>query len=194
MNKQECRSYFKAKRISLSDEEILELNAQLLEQMKKFDWTGYSRIHVFLSISKFKEPDTLEFISWIKKIKPYVALVISKSDFISGTMTNYLYDENIVLQTNSWGIPEPADGISVDDKSIDIVIVPMLVCDQTGNRVGFGKGFYDRFLAGCRADVVTVGLSFFKPIDNLSDVDEWDYPLDYCITPNGLYSFNKKGS
>ena len=65
----------------------------------------------------------------------------------------------------------------------------MLVCDSYGNRVGFGKGFYDRFLANCRSDVITIGLSFFEPIDHISDVEPWDYSLDYCITPEKTIQF-----
>ena len=191
MLKQECRDIFKTKRIQLSEEEVELYNEQILTQLKSFDWSRYKRIHIFLSIAKFKEPDTLAFISWIKKCFPLIELVISKSDFNTGTMKNYLYDDSIVLEENDWGIPEPESGILVKNETIDLVLVPMLICDQAGNRVGFGKGFYDRFLSECRADVVTIGISFFEPVEQIEDISPWDYKLDFCITPKHFYSFHK---
>ena len=93
------------------------------------------------------------------------------------------------LKENHWGIPEPVDGSSLDPKLIDVVFVPLLVFDKMGHRVGYGKGFYDKFLKSCREDVIKIGLSYFEAVEQISDVNPNDMVMDYCITPNKIYSF-----
>ena len=73
-------------------------------------------------------------------------------------------------------------------KKLDVIFVPLLAYDEKGNRIGYGKGFYDRFLANCKPDTLFVGLSFFPPEKNIS-VEETDVPLHYCITPEKILSF-----
>ena len=80
------------------------------------------------------------------------------------------------------GIPEPIHK-AIYQSNPDLILVPLLGFDKKGNRVGYGKGFYDRFLAKCRSDVLKVGVSFFEPTDRISDVSPFDIRLDYCITP-----------
>jgi 5-formyltetrahydrofolate cyclo-ligase len=87
------------------------------------------------------------------------------------------------------GIPEPVQGELIPDEQIDLVFVPLLAFDKKGNRVGYGKGFYDRFLAQCRPNTQKMGLSFFCPIDEISDVDPWDVKLDSCICPDKIWTF-----
>jgi len=75
----------------------------------------------------------------------------------------------------------------------DLVILPLLAYDYQGNRVGYGKGYYDRFLAQI-PNIPKIGLSFFKPVEQISDIQIWDVTLDYCITPETIYSFNLSNS
>ena len=70
-----------------------------------------------------------------------------------------------------------------------MVILPLLAFDQQGYRVGYGKGFYDKFLSGCREDCLKVGFSYFEPIETIDDCNEFDVPLDLCITPQNVYVF-----
>lgn len=103
-------------------------------------------------------------------------------------MTHYLYDPSFI-QTNKYGIPEPSEGQTVSTDRIDVVIVPLLVADKNGHRVGYGGGFYDRFLSTCRDDTLKVGLSFFPPVSTpVSDVDLHDISLDALVSPDG-YTF-----
>ena len=94
-----------------------------------------------------------------------------------------MFDRKTKLKVNSYGIPEPINGIEIDAEKIDLVFVPLLISDEKKYRVGYGKGFYDRFLAECRIDVKTIGLNFFKPIDCVEDVNEFDIPLNQVIYP-----------
>jgi 5-formyltetrahydrofolate cyclo-ligase len=55
--------------------------------------------------------------------------------------------------------------------------------------VGYGKGYYDRYLKRCAQDVVKIGFSYFDAIDAIEDINEFDVPLNYCITPMRVYEF-----
>ena len=73
-----------------------------------------------------------------------------------------------------------------------MVLVPLLACDRAGHRVGYGKGFYDRFLAACRPDCRKIGLSYFRPVEAIVDVYDGDVRLDRVITPDGVIQFAEK--
>ncbi len=90
---------------------------------------------------------------------------------------------------NHYGISEPATGSIIDPKSLDCVLVPLLAFDTKGYRVGYGKGYYDRFFQRCRSNVLKIGFSFFEAEEAIDDIDEFDVPLDYCITPLRTYEF-----
>ncbi|MFZ4862214.1 5-formyltetrahydrofolate cyclo-ligase [Sphingobacterium sp. Mn56C] len=189
MTKEKLRKIFKQKRIDLSRQQRAEYDAMLFEQLKQLDWNAYHYVHIYLTLRKFNEPDTSALIQWLKAFYPQVKLVISRSDFATGEMLNYLWNADTVIKENAWGIPEPEDGTLVDESLIDLVLVPLLVTDVAGNRVGYGKGFYDRFLSRCRKDVRTLGLSYFEPVETISDVDAWDRALQHLITPFRTYNF-----
>ena len=111
----------------------------------------------------------------------------------SRRMIHYLWDEGTLLIHNRWGISEPDPILSqpVEAGEIDAVLVPLLGYDTAGHRVGYGGGYYDRFLAECRPDVIKIGLSFFEPIAAISDVNEWDVRLDCCLTPYTVYTWEE---
>ena len=70
-----------------------------------------------------------------------------------------------------------------------MVLVPLLGFDERGHRVGYGKGFYDRFLAECNPKIQKIGLSLFEPVAQIDDTSDFDIPLDACITPNRIWYF-----
>ena len=87
------------------------------------------------------------------------------------------------------GIPEPVDGLEVPASKLDVVFVPLLAFDKKGHRVGYGGGFYDRFLKSCKKDVLKIGLSFFLPELEIEDIHSDDIPLDFCVTPGEVFRF-----
>lgn len=101
-----------------------------------------------------------------------------------------LVDEDTIFTKNKYNIPEPLGGVQMDPKEVDVVLTPLLCFDKVGNRVGYGKGYYDRLFSGCREDVVKIGFSFFDAVDEISDINEYDFKLDYCVTPEKVYSFH----
>ncbi|MNL35264.1 putative 5-formyltetrahydrofolate cyclo-ligase [compost metagenome] len=189
MTKTELRAYYKHLRTQLPPDKELELNLCLLQQLKSLEWNKVKFCHVFLPLLKFHEPNTLLLISYLKEAYPHIQIVISKSDIQSNNMTHYHYNDELLLAPNKWGIMEPIEGVPIDEKNIDLVLVPLLISDQFGHRVGYGKGYYDRFLALCKPDVQKVGVSFFEPITVIEDVDPHDIPLDICVTPTAVYRY-----
>jgi 5-formyltetrahydrofolate cyclo-ligase len=105
-----------------------------------------------------------------------------------GKMKHILLQDNTLLKLSNYGVPEPVSGIETEPPLLDIVFVPLLAFDTKGNRVGYGKGFYDRFLATCKKEAIFIGLSFFEA-ETISEKSNLDIPLHYCITPKGIYSF-----
>jgi 5-formyltetrahydrofolate cyclo-ligase len=189
MTKNQLRTYYKKLRTKLSEQEKEEKSlaiANMLVQTEIWDNTFY---HLFLPITEQNEVNT-EYILNLLMGKDK-EIVLSKTDFQNHQMTHFLLTEDTKIKKNSYNIPEPVSGEQISVEKIDVVFIPLLAYDRNGNRVGYGKGFYDKFLSECRENVVKVGLSFFNPENEIEDVYEDDIPLDYCITPDTIYRFKK---
>jgi 5-formyltetrahydrofolate cyclo-ligase len=142
--------------------------------------------HIFLSIPQRNEVDTSFLLTVLQgKDKDIAVPKVSGK----GELVHYLLTDATVFRNSRWGIPEPVSGIQLIPRQIDVVFLPLLAFDLEGYRVGYGGGFYDRFLANCRENVVKVGLSFFEPVAEISDRHPMDIPMDYCVTPEKIYSF-----
>ncbi|NBU80810.1 MAG: 5-formyltetrahydrofolate cyclo-ligase [Flavobacteriaceae bacterium] len=187
MNKKELRAKYRALRLKLSPEEVEDKSLAIANKMLQLDVWEKTYFHLFLTIEEQKEVDT-EFILQILGGKDK-EIVVAKSNFETLKMTNYLLTDNTKFQKNQYNIYEPINGIEVPNTKIDVVFVPLLAYDKKGNRVGYGKGFYDVFLSKCREDVIKIGLSFFEPEDIIEDVSATDIRLDFCVTPTTSYSF-----
>ena len=75
-------------------------------------------------------------------------------------------------------------------ENLDLIFIPLLAYDLEGHRVGYGKGYYDRFLKLTNKSSLKIGLSFFDPINKIQDIDDNDVKLDYCITPTQVHKFD----
>jgi 5-formyltetrahydrofolate cyclo-ligase len=180
MTKQELRKEYLERRRALTDTQVQESSLKIANKALELDIWGFSNYHVFLPIQKQKEINT-EYLLHILQGKDK-NIVVSKSNFEDISMSHYLLTDQTKLRINSHGIPEPDQrGIPVDERNIDVVFVPLLIADRFGNRVGYGKGFYDRFLKKCRPDVIKIGLSIFKPIESKIDMHLNDVRLNYIL-------------
>lgn len=185
--KKELRSKYKNIRKNLTFDTIEEKSlaiANTLIQLPIWDKTYF---HVFLPIEEQKEVNT-EYVLHVLSGKDK-EIVISKSDFETREMTHFLLTDNTKIKKNEYNIPEPVNGLPVPSQTIDVVFVPLLAFDDSGNRVGYGKGFYDKFLGGCKPETIKIGLSFFEAENQIEDVFESDVKLDYCVTPDRVYKF-----
>lgn len=142
-------------------------------------------IHVFLPIVRNKEPDVSSLLPvlWERKI----ATITSITDFKNRSMRHYLLDAGSRLQPNRLGIPEPVNAVQTDLSKIGAILVPLLVGDKEGNRIGYGGGYYDKLLKETKAS--KIGLCLSNPVDQIEQTDDWDIPLDYLITPYKIYNY-----
>ena len=186
MTKAELRQTYKIKRESLSAEELEERSLLIANQLLKLPIWDFDFYHIFLSIQHLKEINT-EYILNILSGKDK-NIVLSKSDFKDYSMRHYLLTDNTRLKINNWGIPEPENGIEINSNQLDVIFIPLLAFDKSGSRLGYGKGFYDRFLADCSSKSLKIGLSLFDAEELLPRAST-DVLLTHCITPNKTYIY-----
>lgn len=186
MTKTDIRKQALQQRKSLSKEDCAVLSRKLLEGFKTLDFSKIKSIHIFLPIEAKKEPDTFLIIDWLRQHRPNIEIIVPKADFAVGLMGHYFYGGKEDLANSYYGIPEPQNGIATTTIP-DMVLVPLLAVDVQGHRVGYGKGFYDRFLQNLPAQ--KIGLSFFEPVTEINDVHLNDVRLDKCILPDRIIEF-----
>jgi 5-formyltetrahydrofolate cyclo-ligase len=181
MKKQELRALYKQKRKDLTEIQIKGLQENIYQQIYNLDLSTVKNVHVFLSILKFKEIDTLPLISYFRNRNKRI--VISKCNFKDNTLSHFYFEDDTVLALNKFGVPEPINAEPALENDLDLIFVPLLISDIKKYRVGYGKGYYDRFLSSCRKDAKLIGLNFFEPIQQIEDVNEFDISLHQVIYP-----------
>lgn len=185
--KSELRTAYKNKRQKLSLEQLDEFSINIANQLLTLDIWKYNYYHVFLSIEEQREVNTDYILSILSGKDKNI--IISKNDFKTREMTHFLLTDSTKIKKNQYNIPEPIDGIEIPESKIEVVFIPLLAFDKKGHRVGYGKGFYDKFLSKCKVETLKIGLSFFEAEHQIDDIFESDIPLNYCITPKKVYSF-----
>jgi 5-formyltetrahydrofolate cyclo-ligase len=192
MTKAELRKIYLARQRNLSHSEHLEKSRQIAADFfRMFDLKNVRFLHGFLPIEKNREVDTWLVFQKIWRDFPYITTVTSIIDFEKIVLESVAFSAGTKLVFNKWGILEPSGGAPIEPGKIDVVLTPLLAFDERGFRVGYGKGYYDKFFSHCRADVLKIGLSYFPPIEEISDVHELDVKLDFCITPEEIFSFDE---
>jgi 5-formyltetrahydrofolate cyclo-ligase len=192
MKKSELRTLFLERRGSLSPEEVAEASRRISDSFfESVNLVGINCIQCFIRIDKFHEIDTIQILQRLWKEHPGVMTAAPRVNFSIGEIENVAFGPDGKLIESKWGIKEPA-GPLIEEGAIDLVLVPLLCFDERGFRVGYGGGYYDRFLSRCRPDCRKIGLSIFEPIKKIEEVAEHDVALDLFITPNGLFQPNRK--
>jgi 5-formyltetrahydrofolate cyclo-ligase len=186
-NKKELRLHYKNLRKELSIDAIEEKSLAIANEILQLPVWDKTYFHIFLPIEEQKEVNT-EYILHLLSGKDK-EIVVSKSDFETRKMAHFLLTDNTRIKKNEYNIPEPVNGLPVPSETIEVVFVPLLAFDVFGNRIGYGKGFYDKFLAECKPETLKIGLSFFEAVNQIEDVFESDVRLDYCVTPEKIYDF-----
>ena len=188
VEKKTLRDTYLIKRKTLG-KAVFDHRVQLISSyFRQLDVTEGSFVHVFLPIQKFMEIDTWSIVDYLESIGAKV--VISKSQLDENKMDHFVFRGKEQLEINRWGIPEPKFGERVDPDEIHMVIIPLIVFDRKGHRIGYGKGYYDRFLKECRKDVMKVGLSLAPPLDTIMQAADHDMVMDCCVTHLGIYNFD----
>jgi len=189
MKKSEFRKIYLEKRKSLSQDEVSFLSEKIFANfINYFKPISEQKVHIFIPIEKFKEMNTQIFIDYFlnRNIKVYVPKIVDTK------LISVKISSDTPFTINNWGISEPVSNEDSEVLDFDFVITPLLYCDFKGNRVGYGKGFYDQFFENISKSTKKIGVNYFNPDDMIDDVWENDIPLDYLVTPTEVLSFLSK--
>ncbi len=186
MNKDDYRKKYKLLREKFSVEDIDDLSMDIANQSLKLSIWDFSNYHIFLPIATKKEINT-EFLLHILQGKDK-SIIVPKVENKNVEMSHILLQDNTPLKLSNYGVPEPVSGIKIAPSQLDVVFIPLLAYDVNGNRLGYGKGFYDRFLEKCNSKTIFIGLSLFEP-EELLPCETTDVPLNFCITHKNIYTF-----
>ncbi|WGH27272.1 MAG: 5-formyltetrahydrofolate cyclo-ligase [Candidatus Bostrichicola ureolyticus] len=182
--KKEIRKIYLQRRKEISKKELLLLSSKIYNNIQNINIWNKKYYHIYLPIKY--EINTYPIIYKLLSMDKQV--VIPKINFSNMFIENYLFKKNTFLKKNKYGILEPLKSEQISYLLIDIVFIPLLIFDKEYNRVGYGYGFYDKFLINCRVDVIKIGLSLLEPISRIIDINMDDIPLDIVVTPNKIYN------
>ena len=189
MNKEDLRNHYLAKRMILSPKDLESISEKISFQLFSNFQFEKKKVSLFLPIERAKEINTYRI--WEKAMSFGAEVAIPKINKSSNEIKQVLFESVDQLEISKWGIPEPKKGRIIAAEHFDIILIPLLAVDSKGNRVGYGKGFYDRFLSKCSPRCKFIGLSHFDQLErSINNVSEFDIKLDACVTPNRIYRFN----
>jgi len=190
MLKKDIRKQYNAKRLALTERDIARWDDLLLIRFQQLPVdVPVQTLSTYLALPHKNEFDTQHIVRYLEFVNPGMRITIPRITDRGFDMEHFLMDDDTVFVLNKYGIAEPENAPRIDVEEIDMVLVPLLAFDLNGNRVGYGKGYYDRFLSKCRPDTVSIGFSYFDPINRIEDADGFDVPLNFCITPDAVYEF-----
>ncbi len=188
MTKKELRQNYLERRKTLSPGEMERISENVtLNLFKNFQFEE-KRVSLFLPIERTKEINTYKI--WEKATAFNAQVAVPKINRKTDEMKHLLFETEDQLEISDWGIPEPSKGRVIAAEHFDIVIVPLLTVDSNGHRIGYGKGYYDRFLAKCSPRCRFIGLYHFDELeDAIPEITTMDIPLHACVTPSNIYRF-----
>lgn len=188
MLKADLRKKYLQKRKALSIDEAFLLSKRIFNNfLNYFKPFSGQKVHIFIPIEKFNEIDTHLFIRYF--LEHDIRVFVPK--ITDDRLISVEIFEDTEFITNTWGISEPFSNLDSEEHHFNYVITPLLYCDHNGNRIGYGKGFYDIFFQNISADSKKIGVNYFDADETIDDVWEKDVPLDYLVTPTEVLSFFK---
>ena len=189
MYKQGLRAMFLEKRKTLSQEErALRSKKDCAQAIQLIQNSNYKKIHLFLPIERNKEVDTKAIYLFLKASSEY-EVILPKVDYVTNQLVHIQLTDKSELVKARFGILEPNVGIITAPSQMDCIFVPLISFDRIGNRIGYGGGYYDRFLKDISSSAIKIGLAITPPLDSIPYSETYDVQLDQCISHHGLYTF-----
>ena len=185
LTKLALRKSFLKKRLALSGQEHEDKSFAIANNCLTLPIWHLEYYHLYLPIKAKAEIDTTLILTLLQGKDKQVILPRTKGS----ELEHILLTDITKLKINGLGIPEPEKGIKISPEQIDVIFLPLLAWDKSGNRLGYGKGFYDNFLSLCKTNTIKVGLSFFDPVDKIVDIRSEDIRMDFCVNPEGIKKF-----
>lgn len=180
MEKSEIRRNIKRLRMMLSDMEKEEAASEVFAQLENTAaFMMADNILIYHSL-----PDELSTISFLRKWNGRKHFFLPRVNGVNLDLLPYIENE---LEKGAYDIEEPTGSNLADVDDIDLMIIPAVAFDRRGNRLGRGKGFYDRLLSTTKATKVGVGYEF-QLMDELPS-ESHDVPMDMVITQYSYLRF-----
>ena len=179
--KARVRNILRARKEAMTPEDRLEKSGLIARHLMLLIASGET---VMVFTSKDKEVNTRPLIEGLFKEKnPVVVPIIQKEDV--SLRLSYLRDMK-ALVPSTFGVPEPIGSeIAARAQDVDVIILPMLGFDRTGGRIGYGAGYYDRFLSK-NPGLVKIGVAFACQEMETLPLDENDIKMDIIVTEDGI--------
>jgi 5-formyltetrahydrofolate cyclo-ligase len=185
MDKANLRKEYLRLRSQLGHEEWERRNRALFTLLFELPgWELVRTLHTYLPMASHHEPDTWRAIHTLRNRYPAVRIALPRINSFTGELEHGEFTSREALLPGQWGILEPSGQAVIAETEMDWILVPMLVGDNQGYRIGYGKGYYDKFLAKCRPDAMKVGISLFPLMEKIPH-EAHDIPLDWVVTPEG---------
>lgn len=182
MEKSEIRRKIKALRTMLSEEDKNSAAEEVFEQLEKTAaFLLADKILMYHSL-----PDELQTIAFLKKWSSHKKFFLPR---VNGVNLDILPYDQTRLELGSFQIEEPTGDDLTDPSEIELIIVPAVAFDRNGNRLGRGKGFYDRLLQTTSATKIGVGYDF-QLIEEIP-AEPHDIPMDMVITQKHYIKISK---
>jgi len=184
--KQNLKSEITEKRKSLTKEEIKEKSSKIKRNLYSLsEFKDAKNIMFYISFNN--EVGTIETIKelLIKNEKNIIVPYVVKNNPILQLSEIKNFNE---LEPKTFGILEPKENFTREFsyKKLDLVIVPGIVFDKSGHRIGYGYGYYDRFLKKLNKNVVKIGFAFELQIVDKIPEERHDVPMDIIVTEESL--------
>lgn len=176
-DKNTLREQIKKRRKALTHEEIEEKSAKITQLLTAFAIYRSAKC-ICVYMAAFNEPRTMPLIQ--KALADGKTVCVPITDTENTTLSlSYIHDIS-ALRKGAYGIFEPTVIDSANPRDVDLIVVPGIVFDKSGSRIGFGKGFYDRLLTDTRA--VKVGLCYQFQLCEGVPSDKHDIPMNMLVT------------
>jgi len=184
--KAQMRRELLARRRALSRETWLEKSEQIFRQLITMpELLDAERVHCYVSMERDREAGTFELLEWLASERKAVFMpYIERGRML---VVRYLLGQR--FEAARVGPPVPVPLELTGEERFDVVIVPLAGFDRRGGRIGFGKGWYDRFFDALSAKgihPVRIGLAFDCQEAASVPSDPWDQRLDYVVTETGI--------
>jgi len=189
MIKNTVRKEFLQRRMNLPEDELQQKTALIASNFSVLELPSVNNLLSYHPLINRHEFDVSVCEEILKDRNLIMRVAWPKIHLDLRDMEAVLVEKDGLFIKNRFNILEPIGGVVIPPQNLDLIFVPLVAFDERGYRVGYGKGYYDRYLAQCRPEAIKIGFSFFDAVEYIEDIDEFDVPLNFCITPHRIYEF-----
>lgn len=184
--KQVLRKSVKKNRLEIPDSVYQERSAAIVHHLKSLDFLHAGiTLHAFLPILRKREPDISAVFPYWSENGVRIAVPETESSHFDLLHLQYLPGEP--LSEDAWGVSVPQNKRYIFRNELDVILVPLLAADYEGHRLGYGKGFYDRFLAS--SAIPAIGVCYSDEVFETIPYESHDVKIAGLVTDLGYQHF-----